>query len=362
VALGLDFAESAAEAGERAELALAELRKELGKRVVPHGHGKLPNPGAPLARETGGEALARRRRLLATELPASCSGHFSQGSYAEAVDDIREEIAAGNVYQANLTQRLDVALEGGGGHYEDAWSRYRTLRELSPAPFAAYLELPEVSILSSSPERFLAMDADRKVESRPIKGTRPRGASDERDAELAAELESSEKDRAENLMIVDLVRNDLGRVCETGSIAVPELMAIEAYASVFQMVSTVTGRLRGEHDAVDLVRACFPPGSMTGAPKIAAMGIIDRLEPVRRGIYSGAIGYFDLRGGLDLSVVIRTLLLKKGRAHLHAGGAVVADSEPAAEYRESLDKARALIAALGAPAVDRRGVASPDPG
>jgi anthranilate/para-aminobenzoate synthase component I len=149
-------------------------------------------------------------------------------------------------------------------------------------------------------------------------------------------------------MIVDLVRNDLGRVCETGSVEVPELMAIEAYASVFQMVSTVRGRLRADRDAIDLLRAAFPPGSMTGAPKIAAMRILDRLEPVRRGIYSGALGYFDVRGGLDLCVVIRAVLVKDGRAYVHAGGGIVADSDPMGEYRETLDKARASVAALEA--------------
>jgi len=220
------------------------------------------------------------------------------------------------------------------------------LRRLSPAPFAAYLELPEVAVAGSSPERFLKLEADGRVESRPIKGTRPRGPTPETDELLAAELAASAKDRAENLMIVDLVRNDLGRVCRIGSIAVPELMAIESYATVFQMVSTVTGRLRPDCDATDLIRAAFPPGSMTGAPKIAAMRILDAIEPVRRGIYSGAIGYLDARGGADLAVVIRTLLVKDGRAYLHAGGAVVADSDPVAEYIESLDKARALLAAV----------------
>ena len=175
--------------------------------------------------------------------------------------------------------------------------------------------------MSSSPERFLRLDEDRNAESRPIKGTRPRGRDPAEDAAYRRALASSAKDRAENLMIVDLVRNDLGRVCETGSVDVPELMAIEDYASVFQMVSTVRGRLRPDRDALDLVRAAFPPGSMTGAPKIAAMRILERLEPVRRGVYSGAIGYFDARGGADLSVAIRIILLRRGRAYLHAGAA-----------------------------------------
>jgi anthranilate/para-aminobenzoate synthase component I len=230
----------------------------------------------------------------------------------------------------------------------DPWSFYRRLRAENPAPFASYFELPEVAIASSSPERFLRLSPDGSVESRPIKGTRPRGSGFHEDQANRALLACSAKDRAENLMIVDLVRNDLGRVCETGSVDVPELMSIEAYASVFQMVSTVAGRLRADCDAVDLLRATFPPGSMTGAPKIAAMRIIDRLEPVRRGIYSGALGYLDVRGGLDLCVVIRTVLVKDGRAYLHAGGGIVADSDPRDEYRETLDKARPLAAVLDA--------------
>jgi anthranilate/para-aminobenzoate synthase component I len=184
------------------------------------------------------------------------------------------------------------------------------------------------------------------VESRPIKGTRPRRADAAADRRERAALASSEKDRAENVMIVDLVRNDLGRVCETGSVHVPELFAIEPYASVFQLVSTVRGRLARGRGALDAVRAAFPPGSMTGAPKLAAMELLARLEPVRRGLYSGALGYLDLRGGADLSVTIRSVILRGGRAFVHTGGGIVADSEPAAEWEEAEDKARALLSAL----------------
>ena len=190
------------------------------------------------------------------------------------------------------------------------------------------------------------MDESRRIESRPIKGTRPRGADKVEDERLARELGASIKDRAENLMIVDLVRNDLGRVCVPGTITVPELMKIESYAAVFQMVSTVTGELATGRDAFDLLRASFPPGSMTGAPKLAAIELIEQLESVRRGVYAGALGYFDVRGGLDLSVVIRTIVCKDGHAHLHVGGGIVADSSPEAEYLESLDKAKAPLAAL----------------
>jgi len=260
--------------------------------------------------------------------------------YTKAVDTILEEIGEGNVYQANFSQRLSMDAP------EDPWLLYLALRERNPAPFGAYLRLPDAAVLSSSPERFLRMDESRRVESRPIKGTRPRGGDDLEDLRLESELATSEKDRAENLMIVDLVSNDLGRVCAPGSIDVPELMKIEAYAAVFQMVSTVTGTLAPGRDGLDLLAAVFPPGSMTGAPKIAAIELLDRLENVRRGPYAGALGYLDLRGGLDLSVVIRTFVWKDGQAHLHVGGGIVADSSPEAEYRESLDKARAPLAAI----------------
>jgi aminodeoxychorismate synthase component I len=262
------------------------------------------------------------------------------GTYAKAVDAILEEIAAGNVYQACLTQRIERAYSG------DALALYRALRRINPAPFAACLEVPEVAVIGSSPERFLSVSRTGEVESRPIKGTRPRGATPEQDARLRAELQASPKERAENVMIVDLVRNDLGRVCAVGSVHVPELYAVEAYASVFQLVSTVRGRLGPGRDAFDAVRACFPPGSMTGAPKRAAMQILDRLERWRRGIYAGALGYFDVRGGADLCVVIRSAFLRDGRACLHAGGGVVADSRPFAEHAEAQQKLAPLLRAL----------------
>jgi aminodeoxychorismate synthase component I len=267
-------------------------------------------------------------------------------AYAKAVDAILEEIAAGQVYQACLTQRVERPFAG------DAFSLYRALRRQNPAPFAACLELEDVALVGSSPERFLRASRGGTVESRPVKGTRPRGATPEEDALLRAELLASPKERAENVMIVDLVRNDLGRVCETGSIHVPELFAVEAYATVFQLVSTVRGRLARGHDALDAARACFPPGSMTGAPKRAAMRLLDRLEGVRRGIYSGALGYFDVFGGADLSVVIRSAILARGSAWLHAGGGIVADSLPQAEHREAEEKLAPLLRALAAAGSD----------
>jgi para-aminobenzoate synthetase component 1 len=342
VGIGFADAERTDEAGAQARSCAVDAAESI-ERLAVTVDGETD--AAPVRAEVD---RLNRRELLGSPLPADAKAGFEARDYAAAVDRIRDEIAAGNVYQANLTQRIDLPSRSSSetSDAELGWRLYRSLRRLSPAPFAAYLELPEVTIASSSPERFLSLSRDGRVESRPIKGTRRRGVSEEEDTLLAKELAVSQKDRAENLMIVDLVRNDLGRVCETGSIEVPELMAIERYATVFQMVSTVCGTLREECDVVDLLRATFPPGSMTGAPKIAAMQIIDRIEPVRRGIYSGAIGYFDIAGGLDLSVVIRTLLVRNGEVHLHSGGAVVSDSDPQDEYRESLDKIRALLASV----------------
>lgn len=276
------------------------------------------------------------------------AGHDA-ASYAARVRRVKQAIARGDLYQACLTHRLSLAFEG------EPSDLYRRLREHNPAPFGAWLDLPEGSVLSSSPERFLRVDALGDVEARPIKGTHafdPAAGDPDAVAASARRLAGSGKDRAENVMIVDLYRNDLGRVCETGSVRVPELFAIERYATLHQMVSTVTGRLAPGRDRIDLVRAAFPPGSMTGAPKIAAMRLLSALEADRRGVYAGALGHLDVRGGMDLSVVIRTILVSRGRAHVQVGGGIVADSQPHAEYEESMDKAKALLEVL-APAAPR---------
>ncbi len=266
---------------------------------------------------------------------------FDEQRYCRAIERVKEHIYAGDIYQACMSHRLASPLYG-----SDTWSLYRELRSINPAPFACFLKFPDVEVISTSPERFLSLSPDRIAESRPIKGTRPRGATPAADAALRDELRTSVKDRAENVMIVDLVRNDLGRVCQFGSVCVPELMTIEDYATVFQMVSTVRGQLRDDVHAVELIKSCFPGGSMTGAPKIEAIKIIDALEPVKRGIYSGAIGYLDFAGPLDLNIVIRTFVVKDGWCYYNVGGAVVADSEPRAEYQETMDKAKALVQAL----------------
>ena len=219
------------------------------------------------------------------------------------------------------------------------------LARLSPAPYAAFLGAPDHAIASASPERFIELNGPR-VETRPIKGTRPRGADRAEDARLSAELLASAKDRAENVMIVDVLRNDLGRVCETGSVAVAGLCELETFPQVFHLTSTVTGTLARERDAFDLLHACFPGGSITGAPKIRAMEILEALEPVRRHLYTGSIGYLDWSGDADWSIAIRTLVVTGRTVHFSAGGGITADSDPEAEYRETLDKAEGMRLAL----------------
>jgi aminodeoxychorismate synthase component I len=259
--------------------------------------------------------------------------------HAKAVERIRGHIAEGDLYQACLTHRIE------GEYAGEPLAYYAALRAANPAPFGAFLALAEGAIACSSPERFLRCDARGGLETRPIKGTRARCADAAADRREVLALRASEKDRAENLMIVDLARNDLGRVSAIGSVHAPELFALESYATVHQLVSTVRGRLAPGRDAIDAVRAAFPPGSMTGAPKVAAMRLLARLERARRGPYAGALGYFDARGGCDLAVVIRSAFLAAGRLAVHTGGGVVADSEPRAEWEEAEAKAAALLAA-----------------
>jgi len=269
---------------------------------------------------------------------------FTHDGYVAAVARVREYIFAGDVFQANLSQRFEASLG------EPPWALYRRLRAGNAAPFAAFLDFPDVVVLSASPERFLRVDAGGHVETRPIKGTRPRGLGPEHDAALGAALTESAKDQAENLMIVDLMRNDLSRVCAPGTVRVPELFALERYATVHHLVSTVVGELAPGMDALDLLRAAFPGGSITGAPKVRAMEIISELEPSARGVYCGAIGYWSVTGQLDSSIGIRTAVALAGRLYFSAGGGIVADSDPEQEYRETLDKARGLIDALAASA------------
>jgi para-aminobenzoate synthetase component 1 len=272
--------------------------------------------------------------------PAPLRSSFTYQGYLAAVQRVREYIIAGDIFQANLSQRLEAPLT------EPPWALYERLRAINPAPFAAYLDFDGLQVISASPERFLQVDHAGRVEARPIKGTRPRGVHPVHDAALGRALADSVKDRAENLMIVDLLRNDLSRVCRPGSVRVPELFAIEHYSTVHHLVSTITGELEPGRDAVDLLCAAFPGGSITGAPKVRAMEIIAELEPSRRGVYCGSIGYLSRTGALDTSIVIRTYLALRDRVYFSVGGGIVADSDPEQEYVETMDKARALIQAL----------------
>ena len=260
--------------------------------------------------------------------------------YREDIEACKRYLTAGHSYEICLTNALEAETDA------DPLELYRALRRVNPAPFASYLRFGDLTVLSSSPERFLSADRDGRAEARPIKGTSRRGVTPAEDARLATELRSGTKSRAENVTILDLMRNDLGRVCEIGSVEVPELMAVESYETVHQLVSSVRGRLRPALTPVDAVRACFPPGSMTGAPKRRTMEIIDELEDAARGIYSGAIGWFGLGGACDLSVAIRTIVLDGERASVGAGGAIVIDSDPGEELAEVLLKARAPTAAF----------------
>ena len=265
--------------------------------------------------------------------------NLDKTAYAQAFAKIKAYLKEGDCYQVNLTQRFVSPCQG------NPWIAYRVLRQINAAPFSAYLNLPDVQVLSSSPERFLQVSGQR-VETKPIKGTRPRKALADEDARQIADLAASEKDRAENVMIVDLLRNDISKTCRDGSVRTPVLFAVETYATVHHLVSTVIGELPADRHALDLLRSCFPGGSITGAPKIRAMEVIEELEPQRRGIYCGAIGYIGFDGDMDTNIAIRTLVHNQGNIRFWAGGGIVNDSVLDEEYQECFDKAQALLQLL----------------
>lgn len=265
--------------------------------------------------------------------------NVTRKEYESAVEKAKEYVRAGDIIQVVPSQRFSGELSA------DPFDIYRVMRTLNPSPYMFFLRLDDTVIAGASPEVMVRKEG-RRVELRPIAGTRPRGTTPEEDAQLAEELLSDPKERAEHVMLVDLGRNDLGRVCATGSVNVSELMVIERYSHVMHIVSNVQGELEGKKDAFDLVRATFPAGTLSGAPKVRAMQIIDELEPVRREIYGGAVGYFSFSGNMDLAITIRTLVIKDGTVHLQAGGGVVADSDPAAEWQETVNKAMAARRAI----------------
>ena len=303
-------------------------------------HARLTTPSSAPARrppsdEDDGGSLTFRSGLTRAE-------------YEARVEAVRQHIADGDIYQANMTRRLETPYEG------DPWARYRRLRTGDPSLFSAYLDLgpsPETgqprALLSASPEPFLSLDTDGVVATDPIKGTRPRGRDRAEDRALACELLTSSKDRAENVMIVDVLRNDLGRVCLPGSVRVPRLCRLERTAAVQHLVSTVTGQLAPDRDAFDLLAASFPGGSITGAPKIRAMEILEGLEPVRRGPYTGALGWIGPDGAMQTSILIRTFVADGRRLTLHVGGGITWGSDPAAEWEETVAKARGPLGAIG---------------
>ena len=295
-------------------------------------------------RETRARLLALPPLAPPATAPAGAPARFAlrrpRERYLEQIADCKRHLADGETYEVCLTNAIDAEVA------TDPLTLYRRLRRVNPAPFSAYLRFGDVAVLSSSPERFLSVGRDRWAEARPIKGTAPRGATPAQDAQLAEALRTSEKTRAENLMIADLLRNDLGSVCETGTVHVPDLMHVERYETVHQLVTTARGLLREGLDAADCVRACFPPGSMTGAPKQRTMELIDALEGEARGVYAGAIGYFGLGGGCDLSVVIRTIVLDGERATVGVGGAIVTQSDADDEFEEIVLKGLAPMRAL----------------
>lgn len=279
-----------------------------------------------LKRTSGGDAL----KLVS---------NFTQEAYESIVKQAKEYIAAGDVYQVVLSQRFEAEVG------VDAFTVYRALRHVNPSPYMFFIRMGDRSIVGSSPEMLVRVEGRHAV-THPIAGTRPRGKTDEEDVRLAEELKRSEKEKAEHVMLVDLGRNDIGRVCDYGTVRVPTFMALERYSHVMHLVSVVEGQLAEGNDRLDALVSCFPAGTVSGAPKVRAMQIINELEPDRRGLYAGAVGYLDFAGNLDFCIAIRSILMEGGKAYIQAGAGIVADSNPTAEYEETKDKARAMLRAL----------------
>ncbi|KUK12498.1 MAG: Anthranilate synthase, component I [Moorella sp. 60_41] len=304
---------------------------------------------ADLVRRKAGGQPGEGGGLEIGAAPGGCRANMTAEEFKDKVRRIKEYIAAGDCIQVVLSRRLEVPFEG------DTFAVYRRLRTINPSPYMFYLNFPEVQLVGSSPETLVRVE-DGVIENRPIAGTRPRGRTAEEDLQLALDLKNSEKERAEHLMLVDLGRNDVGRVAAPGSVRVPQFMAIENYSHVMHLVSTVTGRLAPGRTALDALLACFPAGTVSGAPKVRAMEIIAELEPHSRGPYAGAVGYLGLNGNMDTCIAIRTIVFTRGRAYVQAGAGIVADSDPEAEYEETSSKARALLQALDSYPLVKEGV------
>ena len=311
--------------GKSAEAAYREATKKIDSLVKKLRSGDRV-PGA------------RGKRPTKTQ-EHTLTSNFTQPQYEQAVLKAKEYIKAGDIFQVVPSQRFQTEIS------VEPYEIYRALRLINPSPYMYFLRCGDTTVVGASPEVMVRLEGDR-IDLRPIAGTRRRGASEDEDRALAEELLADPKERAEHIMLVDLGRNDVGRVSDAGSVNVSELMIIERYSHVMHIVSNVRGRLGGGRDAYDVVRACFPAGTVSGAPKIRAMEIIDELEPTRRGPYAGAVGYFGFSGNMDTCITIRTLVIKKGVAYIQAGGGVVADSDPAAEYQETVNKAKAMMRAV----------------
>jgi anthranilate synthase component 1 len=279
-----------------------------------------------LKRSSGGEAV-------------TLVSNMSQDTYESIVKRAKEYIAAGDIYQVVLSQRFEAEVG------VDAFTVYRALRHVNPSPYMFFIRMGDRSIVGSSPEMLVRVEGRHAI-THPIAGTRPRGKSEEEDVRLGEELKRNEKEKAEHVMLVDLGRNDIGRVCDYGTVRVPTFMTLERYSHVMHLVSVVEGQLAEGRDRLDALVSCFPAGTVSGAPKVRAMQIINELEPTRRGLYAGAVGYLDFAGNLDFCIAIRSILLEGGKAYIQAGAGIVADSNPTAEYEETKDKARAMIRAL----------------
>jgi len=325
----------------------------VSHRIKVVSNAFVPEPTPPRLREAYDEATTKidaiiaalRRPLGASRTPAGGGGDLhlsstmSREEFIRAVEYAKEYVRAGDIVQVVLSQRLSTKTSG------DPFDIYRALRVINPSPYMYYLRLDDLRVVGSSPEVLVRLE-EGMIDLRPIAGTRPRGGNDEEDLLMEQELLADPKERAEHIMLVDLGRNDVGRVARIGSVTVTELMAIERYSHVMHIVSNIKGVIEEGRDAFDLLRACFPAGTVTGAPKIRAMEIIDELERVRRGPYAGAVGYFGFSGNMDTCITIRTILIADGTAHIQAGAGIVADSDPGREYEETMNKAKGMIKSI----------------